>query len=332
MNYNFSAIDLSRLKAPDVVEKLDYETILEQWKNEFLKNYSDKEFDLDLESEPVVKLMETGAYRELLLRQRINDSAREVMLAHAKGSNLDNLGILLGVERKIEIPGSPDSVPPVPPQYESDEKLRKRIQLAPEGYSTAGPEGAYIFHAFSASPYVTDVSVDAPEFENAQIDESLLPENTFAYKAVYNPGIESPRPGDVVVTILIKDHESVNRADVLNAVRQRLSHEDIRPLTDRVIIREAETVPYEVEAVLIINKGPGRESAIKNSRTKLVEFVEENKKLGSTISLSGLYSALHGPGVEKVELKKPQNEITTGPGEAPVCINISVTAGDYNEN
>ncbi|XHF77136.1 hypothetical protein R3J27_08275 [Xylella fastidiosa subsp. multiplex] len=38
----------------------------------------------------------------------------------------------------------------IPPTMESDAAFRRRIVLAPEGYSVAGPEGAYIYHAISA--------------------------------------------------------------------------------------------------------------------------------------------------------------------------------------
>src|SRR3546814_9711108 len=46
----------------------------------------------------------------------------------------------------------------IPAVMESDSDLRRRLVLAPEGYSVAGPEGAYIFHALSAHPDVLDAS------------------------------------------------------------------------------------------------------------------------------------------------------------------------------
>ena len=57
---------------------------------------------------------------------------------------------------------------------ESDPDFRRRIQLAPEGFSVAGPEGAYIFHALSADPGVLDACAT------------------------------SPSPGEVVVTVLAR--------------------------------------------------------------------------------------------------------------------------------
>lgn len=73
------------------------------------------------------------------------------MLPYALGADLDNLAAFFGVERQLVDPGNPRAWPPEPPVWEEDDRFRRRIQLALEGYSTAGPAGAYLFHAFSAS-------------------------------------------------------------------------------------------------------------------------------------------------------------------------------------
>ncbi|MFT7099200.1 MAG: phage-related baseplate assembly protein [Rickettsiales bacterium] len=91
--------------------------------------------------------MQVIAYRELLLRNRINEAAKANMLAYASGSDLDNLAAFYGVERLAD---------------EEDDRLKIRTQLALEGFSTAGPVGAYIFHALSASNKVKSVSVKSP--------------------------------------------------------------------------------------------------------------------------------------------------------------------------
>lgn len=145
----FAAIDLSQLPAPQVVETLDFEGVVAALKADLTARYPEAAQVLDLESEPLVKLIEAFAYRETLLRARINDAARAVMLAHATGGDLENLVALLGVARLVD---------------EADAALRARAQLALEGYTVAGSVGAYAFHARSASADVADVAVtsDAP--------------------------------------------------------------------------------------------------------------------------------------------------------------------------
>lgn len=141
------SIDLTKLPAPAVVESLNFETILATIKADVIANYPDGAATLQLESEPITKLIEVFAYRELMLRARINDAARSVMLAYAASTDLDHLAALVGVSRL---------------DGETDERLRYRTQLSLEGFSTAGPVLSYVFHALSASNQVKDVYVHSP--------------------------------------------------------------------------------------------------------------------------------------------------------------------------
>jgi len=110
----FTSIDLSELPPPSIVEALDYEAILAATKNEL--QFIAPEIDVDnlLESDPISKLLQVVAYREMHLRQRINESAQGVMLATATGPNLDNLAALVNIKRLVIDPGDPDaSIDPV---------------------------------------------------------------------------------------------------------------------------------------------------------------------------------------------------------------------------
>ena len=138
-------IDLSRLPAPTVVEPLDYETILAAMMADFTGRYPD--FTGFVESEPAMKLFEVAAYREWLLRARINDAAKQTMLAFARGTNLAHLTALADVERQAG---------------ESDERLLRRFRLSLEAFSVSGPRGAYEFHALSADPSVKAATVTSP--------------------------------------------------------------------------------------------------------------------------------------------------------------------------
>ena len=81
---------------------------------------------------------------------------------------------------------------------ESDADFRRRIILAPEGYSVAGPEGAYIFHALSADPDVLDASAT------------------------------SPTPGEVVVTVLSRTGDGTAPPELLATVEAAGSADDVR--------------------------------------------------------------------------------------------------------
>lgn len=97
-------VDLNQLAAPDVVEELDYETILSERKATLVSLHPEDQQDaiartLSLESEPLVKLLQENAYREVIWRHRVNEAARAVMLAYAADSDLDQIGGNYNVER-----------------------------------------------------------------------------------------------------------------------------------------------------------------------------------------------------------------------------------------
>ena len=141
-------IDLNQLPAPDVVEELDFETILAERKATLVSLYPEAEQaaiarTLTLESEPLVKLLEENAYREVMWRQRVNEAARAVMLPYAAGSDLDVLAANNNTARLVITPANDNAIPPVPAVMESDSDFRLRTQQAFEGLSVAGPTGDY---------------------------------------------------------------------------------------------------------------------------------------------------------------------------------------------
>lgn len=109
-------IDLSKLPAPDVLEALDYESLLAERKAKFISLYPESERDfwrarLALESEPIVKLLEENCYLQLLERQRINNAAKATMLAYATGTDLDVIAANFNVRRLVVQEAQPNAPP-----------------------------------------------------------------------------------------------------------------------------------------------------------------------------------------------------------------------------
>src|SRR5574344_1070454 len=103
--------DLASLPTPAVIETLSFETIFTELQGEFQSRYPD--YSALLASDPAVKLLEVAAYREVLLRNRINAAARASLLAFATGSDLHHLAAFYGVTRLTD---------------ETDEALRLRTR------------------------------------------------------------------------------------------------------------------------------------------------------------------------------------------------------------
>lgn len=291
----FTAVDLSKLPAPDVVETLDYEVIVSEMITDLQAR--DPEFSALTESDPAYKIIEVAAFRELLVRQRVNEASRANMLAFAAGADLEQIAARYNVSRLVLDEGDPGAVPPIPPTLEDDSSLRRRVQLSFEGFSTAGPEGAYIFHALGADPDVLDASV------------------------------ESPSPGDAVVTVLSRDGDGTASPALISAVDQVLSGDDVRPLTDNVTVQGATIVSYSVDASLTLFSGPDASVVLASAQAALDEYIEETHRLGRDVSRSGIFAALHREGVQTVQLSSPATDISVSLSEAPYATSVSVVVG-----
>lgn len=300
---SFSAVDLSKLPAPDIVETLDYEVILAQRlaRLEALLKDPDNpilpDWDKDLKSDTIVKVVEESAYRELLHRQKVNDGARAVMLALSGGSNLDQLLANFNTARLEVSPAQPDAVPPVARVMEGDESFKARGQMAWEALSTAGPDGAYIYHAKSASARVFDVDVDSPE------------------------------PGLVVVTIITSDGDGTADAELIALVSAALpgAGDGVRPFTDAVLVQSGVKIDYTVDALLELYDGPDQEVVRAAAAASLAAFVTAQRRLGEPVTIDGFHKALRVEGVRRVTLAAPLASIEVGRTAFANCTALTVT-------
>ncbi|MDO9345219.1 MAG: baseplate J/gp47 family protein [Pseudomonas sp.] len=303
MTTTFTPIDLSRLPAPVVVEQIDYEAILAERKAYAVSLWpADQQAEvaatLALESEPLTKLLQESAYRETLLRQRVNEAALAVLLPFAQGADLEQIGARFNVVRLVITPANPSAVPPVAAVLEDYESLRERIQMAMEGLSTAGPRNAYIFHARSADGRVADASAI------------------------------SPAPAEVVVTVQSALGNGTAAPDLLAVVAAYLSDEDRRPVADRLTVQSAQELPYTVEAVLYLNSsGPESEPVRVAAETRLAALVNARRRLGQEVNRSALDAALHIEGVKRVELPG-WADVVASLTQAPYCTAYSVTVAE----
>ncbi|MDX4944332.1 baseplate assembly protein [Providencia manganoxydans] len=299
-------IDLSQLPAPDVIESLDVEVIFSERKAALIAAMPEDLREaiartLELESDPLTKLLQENAYRELLLRQRVNEAALASMVAFATGADLDQLAANNNVKRLILSPGDDNAIPPIPPVYESDSDFRVRIPGAFEGLSVAGPVGSYEYHARSADGRIADASVI------------------------------SPAPAYVTVTILSREGDGTAPADLVEKVTTALNDEDVRPVADRVTVQSAKIVNYDIDAVIYCYPSPEYEPITAAAEAQLKRYVTEQHRLGRDIVLSAIYAALHVQGVQRVEIKKPVADIKLDKTQASYCSNISVALGGSDE-
>ncbi|MBA6043590.1 baseplate assembly protein [Pseudomonas lactis] len=299
---SFAAIDLSQLPPPQIVEQIDFELILAERKAYMISLWPAEEQTeiaarLEMESEPLTKLLQENAYRETVWRQRVNEASLANLLATARGTDLEQLAANFNVKKLVIQEGKPSAVPPVPRIMESDDSLRERAQMAWEGLSTAGPRNSYIFHARAADGRVADATA------------------------------ESPSPAVAVVTVQSLLGDGTASPDLLDLVNAYLSDEDRRPVADRLLVQGAEILNYQVKAQLfLLSSGPESEPIVAAAEQRLLAYVHQRRRLGMEVSESALHAALHVEGVRKVELEGWVDIVATK-AQAPFCTKVTLTRG-----
>ena len=299
---SFAAIDLSQLPPPQIVEQIDFEQILDERKAYMISLWpADEQAQiaarLEIESEPLTKLLQENTYRETVWRQRVNEASLANLLATARGTDLEQLAANFNVKRLVIQEGKANAVPPIPKLMEGDESLRERAQMAWEGLSTAGPRNSYIFHARAADGRVADATA------------------------------ESPSPAVAVVTVQSLLGDGTAPPELLAVVNAYLSDDDRRPVADRLTVQGAQILNYQVKAKLyLLSNGPESEPILAAAQQRLLAYVHQRRRLGMEVSESALHAALHVEGVRKVELEGWADIVATK-AQAPYCTGITLSRG-----
>lgn len=296
----FTAIDLSGLPAPAVVQFPDYAALVAARKADVVARVRSidpeiadaLEATLAIEGELITKLIESGAYRQTIHAQRVNDAARAVMLAFAAGSDLDRLGDYYGVTRMLVTPAVGDT----PAVYETDARLRTRIQLAPEAFGTAGAKGAYIFHTMAVDPSI---------------------------KAV---GIDRPAPGQVHVFPLVSSGNGTPSNDLLTRVRLRLAEDGVRPMTDMVQVLAPQVIGYTVNIALDVAPGPDLNLVRSTAEARVRAYLASRHAPGTPVHVSAISAAAHVAGVERAILASPLADIEPTDRAVAFATAVTVTA------
>lgn len=297
-----ATVDLAQLPPPQIIEVLDFEVILADVKAVMIAAFPDEQqasvaAALKLESEPLTILAQVIAYRELMLRQRINEGAAACMLSHSVSTDLDNLAGNLNTERLVRIPATETT----DAEMESDTALRLRAQSAFEGLSVAGPTGAYEYFAKSASGKVADARAT------------------------------SPSPAVVVVSILSTEGDGTASDELIATVNDTLSADDKRPVADRLTVQSAEIVNYEIDALLYLYPGPESEPILSAADDALRAWLAEQGKIGRDVARSAIMAALHVQGVQRVVLLNPPEDIVIDDTQAARYISHTINVGETDE-
>lgn len=159
---------------------------------------------------------------------------------------------------------------------EDDDTLTERVFRAPEGYSVAGPFGAYKSLAKEFRSDIGDVQVT------------------------------SPMPCAINVYVLLSTGKLPTASD-LSALTDYLSAATVRPLTDKVTCLSPAEVVYNVALTYFIaSSDSARAPAIQQSVSEAVnDYVAWQRAIGTDINPTDLIYRIRKAGAKRVVLESP---------------------------
>lgn len=163
-------------------------------------------------------------------------------------------------------------------EQESDNDFYNRMRESVESYSTAGPEGGYIYHGKTVSSAISDIVPDSPE------------------------------PGVVDVRVMLHNGELPGE-EMLKKVEAKLSRKDIRPMCDFVQVAAPETVPFHIDITYYIQEGESTaiREIVQNVETAIQNYVVwQTEKMGRDINPSYLHGLIMQAGIKRVVIREPQ--------------------------
>ncbi|MFT4099035.1 MAG: baseplate J/gp47 family protein [Rhodoblastus sp.] len=304
----FDQVDYSALPFPDAIETWSHQAILDARMQAYLAEWGAARaldptlpaYDVAMmETDPAKRLQRVDAYRESLIRQRINEAVRATYLARALKSDL--------TDRAAEyLTARADG--------ETDDSLRRRAQLAWENLSIGGSYGGYAYQALSVAPAeIADVAVLGYEARESAI---------YGVKA-----LTDMRKGEVRLALLGAGASGAASGSLIARVQAYCANRSRRKVNDLVNVVQASLQPYVVQGTLVIKRGAPPSAVIDAARSRAAAYGAATRTIGVEATRGGYFAALMAdqPGlVVDVDLIAPAATVGGGPMEAPILTGVDL--------
>lgn len=297
-----SVIDLSQLGPMQVLELLDSETILAARMQKFKDLWAERDppagaqYDVEnLEFDPIKITEELETFHELLLRDRVNQAARAVTLAFSSGTDLDAVVTRIpGAGPRLPIIDAPRAYPKFPQDWESDDRYRRRAQLAPSTLSAHGSDESYVYWAMTADATLKDASATTV-----------------------------PRTGKITVTIMAGGTEPRPTTQQKLNVRRYILDQARKGLTDEVSVRGPMVLETKYDIDLWVTPGMDAELLKSEVDADLVELVAKQYWLGYDHTRMAIDKATAQPGVHSNFIRSPTSDVIVDYGQLVLVKSIN---------
>ncbi len=315
----YDAIDLAKIPPPASVDVPSWDAGYASWTADLAAQataYGATYNVGSLRSDPLGWFCRVGAYRgDVVLRTRVNDAIRAVLVPTAEGADQDNLFADFNLVRQTIVPANP--VTGAAAVMEGDAAFRSRRLLAPEALSCAGPGGAYAFFAYDAHPDVKDVGVYGPE-------DGFVADGHVVVSVLSNVGNGYPT-AQVLLAVAQRLH-AWTAPDVPGYIppsRAQLDADSIRPDTDWVEVHACLPVNFTVQAIITVPPGADALVLQQASMAAVQAYCNQQHVEGGSITCDGLIAAgrmMAADGtspLKKFTLIQPTADIAGQPLRAP---------------
>lgn len=162
-------------------------------------------------------------------------------------------------------------------EVESDENLAERIYLAPSSWSTAGPDDAYKYWVKTFDAGITDVCV------------------------------KTEIPGVVDICFILQNGGLPDEA-MLEEVWNFLKNEEIRPLTDNVVVRAPKVHEYGLDITYYINESDRMRAASIDGQVQeaVQEYIAwQQERIERDVNPDRLRNLVISAGAKRIEVRAP---------------------------
>jgi phage-related baseplate assembly protein len=324
----FPVIQPELLQRPSVLETSDTDKIIDDRMLRFKLRWAEEDppnaaqYDIaQLEFDPIKILTENAAYFELMLRDRVNQAARAVMLAFSFGTNLD------GIASRY-----PGGVPRQP--GESDDNYRRRIWLSPNILGPHGTTESYAFYALSALG--ANVLRDAAAFTTRGTGIVTIPilvniptlalseqQVLFIVQKQIKTGLIDPLKVSFEIN---PGPPPIPTNDQILEVYKYIIADTRKGLTDEIVIARPKV--YQTRYDISLKTFPGYDLAgvLTNVVTGLMQLVEKQRWLGYDHTIMNIDGVLtDAGGVYNRVIKQPQGDVVVGQDSVVWVTHIDIT-------
>jgi phage-related baseplate assembly protein len=297
-----SVINLAELGPMEVIETISTEDILATRMARFKELWAlydppaAAQYDVEnLEFDPIKMNQECSTYFELMMRNRVNQAARDVTLAFGYGNNLE------GIASRY-----PGGVPRLP--GESDDRYRRRVWLSPNVLSPHGTAEHYVFWALTADPTLHDASATTAK-GTGKVFVTIMPERGSVVTMAWT------RTHDKTTGALLQSEARpiINAAPTLQQivdVRAYILAEARRGLTDEIVVYGPKVAHASYKARIWLFPNVSAELAFSKIEQAVAALLEKQRWLGYDHSRMALDAALAQEGVHHAIVDEPFKDLS----------------------